>query len=349
MDNYRKGSADRAGSFIAAHDKDYQGRLNQEPAYFGQGMSAHEPTAISHYWANAHLAPQKFKQFGITDAEQFFYLYVKKYHERFPERNIQVASLGTGNSDMESRLARKLLDNNISSFTIVCIDVTASITKIQLGYSRSLDVADYVFTQAGGVTAWLPETPCDIVLCNQGLHHVLELESLLAMIKISLVAEGLFLVADIIGKNGHQLWPEALGHVEEFWKQLPARYKYNHMLKRLELRFTNHDYSTGTLDGVRSQEILPMLNSLFNYELFIPFANIVPVFVGSPFGYNFNADSEWDQDFIDRVHERDEQGILSGELRPAQLLAALCKEPVQTRLVDPRLTPEFCVRHTSYR
>jgi hypothetical protein len=127
---------------------------------------------------------------------------------------------------------------------------------------------------------------------------------------------------------------------------VPARYKYNHVLNRLELRYSNHDYSIGTLEGVRSQEILPLLNSMFNFELFIPFANMVPVFIDRPFGYNFNAESEWDQDFIDRVHERDEQGILSGELKPTQMLGAMCTETVETRLVNPRLTPAFCIRHS---
>ncbi len=194
--------------------------------------------------------------------------------------------------------------------------------------------------------AWPTYNPCDIIICNQSLHHVTELESLFSIISTTLVDDGFLLVSDVIGKNGHQLWPEALGIVDEFWRQLPARYKYNHLLKRLELRYANHDYSHVMREGISSQDILPLLNELFKFELFIPFGNVVPLFVDRPFGYNFNADSEWDQDFIDRVHERDEQGILAGELKPSQMLAALCKGPVETQLVDPRLTPEFCVRNT---
>jgi SAM-dependent methyltransferase len=348
MDNYRKETADRVRSLIAAHDMDYQRRMNHEPARSSQCMRLHEVPAIFHYWANTHLAPHKFQQFGITDTEQFFFLYAKKYHERFPERNISLLSLGTGSNDMEVRLARRLLDNNISEFRIDCVDVTAALSGNALEYSANPYLAEHVFIQAGGIEGWLPDSPCDIVLCNQSLHHVPELEYLFSMIKASLVDEGYLLVSDAIGKNGHQLWPEALGIVDEFRRQLPARYKYNHVLNRLELRYTNHDYSTGTLEGVRSQDILPLLHALFNFELFIPFANVVPVFIDRPFGYNFSADSAWEQDFIDRVHKRDEQGILSGELKPAQMLAVLCKEQVQMQLVDPRLTPEFCIRHASY-
>ena len=348
LHNYRKGIVDKVRSFTT-HDLDYQRPLNHEQRYAGPCLKLRDPVPILHYWWNTRLAPQKLEPFGITDARQFFYLYIKKYHERFPARNIRVASFGTGGIEMECSLARKLVDAGIATFTIDCIDVTATGTVSQTKCCIDQDVVAHVFMRQGGVDHWIPEMPCDIVLCNESLHHVFELEALLTMVKIALVDEGMLLVADVIGKNGHQLWPESLGIVEEFWRQLPARYKYNHLLERLELRYANHDYSAGSLEGIRSQDILPLLNALFNFELFIPFANIIPVFVDSAFGHNFNAHSEWDQDFIDRVHQRDEQGIRSGELKPAQMLAALGKETVAMQLVDPKLTPDFCIRHTGHR
>lgn len=348
MENYRNETAACVTSRMTAPGTDWQKRLYREPAAFAQDKKMPALPAISEYWANTHLVPHKFHEFGITDVEHFFYLYVKKYHDRFPARSMRMVSLGTGNVDMESRLARKLLDDNIANFRIDCIDVTAAAPTSTMAYSRNADMAARVVLQAGGVNNWQPEHPCDIVIASQSLHNVRDLEYLFSMISATLADEGVFLVSDVIGKNGHQLWPESLSLVEEFWRQLPARYKYNHMLQRLELKYGNHDYSAGVPGGMRSQEILPMLNDLFNFELFIPFANVIPVFIDRPFGYNFNAGSEWDQDFIDRVHERDEQGILSGELKPAQMLAALCREPVETRLVDARLTPEFCIRHASY-
>lgn len=53
------------------------------------------------------------------------------------------------------------------------------------------------------------------------------------------------------------------------------------------------------------------------------------------------------QGFIDRVHARDEEGILSGELKPTQMLAVLRTCDVETQLLHPKLTPEFCVRKTN--
>jgi hypothetical protein len=347
MENYRNGMVDGTSSIISSADLDYQRQMSCEPAAARRCAELHNLPAIHHYWTDKHLVPRKFQPFGITDPEHLFYLGIKKYHERFPARNMQILSIGMGDCDMESRLAERLLDSGIDAFEIECVDIHAPNAKRALDYSRSLEAADYVLTQAGNIGKWLAAKPCDIVLCNQSLHHMFELEYMLALIKGALAESGVLLVSEVIGRNGRQVWPEALGIVEEFWKQVPARYKYNHVLERLELRYSNHDYSIGTREGVRSQDLLPLLNSMFNFELFIPFAGIAPVFVDRPFGYNFNAESEWDQDFIDRVHERDEQCILSGELKPTRMLGALCKEAVETRLVDSRLTPEFCIRHTS--
>lgn len=352
MENYR-GTTNTVRSYIGigAHDAAYRDRMNYGPPAERQHGKFHDRPPIHHYWWNNHLVPHKFQQFGITDPEHFFYLGIRKYHERFPTRNIQVVSLGIGDFEMESKLAKRLLDSGINAFEIECIDVTAPNAERPVDYSRNLaiaeEAAEYVLTHTADINKWLAEKPCDIVLCNQSLQHVRELEYMLALIKGALADEGMLLVSETIGRNGHQVWPEALGIVEEFWRQVPARYKYNHMLGRLELRYANHDYSIGTLEGMRSQELLPLLASMFNFELFIPFGGIVPVFTERAFGYNFNAESEWDQDFIDRVHDRDERCIMSGELKPTRMLASLCKAAVETRLVDPRLTPAFCIRHTT--
>ncbi|MFV0278532.1 MAG: class I SAM-dependent methyltransferase, partial [Parahaliea sp.] len=191
---------------------------------------------------------------------------------------------------------------------------------------------------------WQPAGTYDVIIANQCLHHVLELENLLAAVKRSLAKNGYFLTSDMIGRNGHQRWPEALELVKEFWQELPETYRYNRLLKRKEMEYINHDCSEFCFEGIRAQDILPLLIKHFHFELFIPFANIVTVFIDRPFGHNFDARGEWDRDFIDRLHARDEEAMLCGEIKPTQMLAVLRNTPVETTLLDPRLTPAFCVR-----
>jgi SAM-dependent methyltransferase len=304
----------------------------------------HELPPIFHYWSNKHLAPPKFHPFGITDPEQFFFLYSQKFHQRFPAAPIRMVSIGCGNCDMEARLARQLLDKGISNFTIECMDINEVMLQRGREHAANLGVGDHIIPLTGDFNHWQPKGTYDIVLANQCLHHVLELEHLFAAIRGCLNPEGYFLASDMIGRNGHQRWPEAFRVVQEFWKELPDSYRYNRLLKRHEPEWINHDCATESFEGIRAQDILPLLIKDFHFELFIPFANVVTVFIDRPFGHNFNATGTWDMDFIDRVHARDEAGLLSGELKPTQMLAVLRTSPVETALGNPRLTPEFCVR-----
>ena len=60
-------------------DAEYQSRIASELENFNDCTNVHELPEIFHYWSNKHLAPKKFHQFDITDPEQFFFLYVKKF------------------------------------------------------------------------------------------------------------------------------------------------------------------------------------------------------------------------------------------------------------------------------
>lgn len=324
-------------------DTDYLRRMEAERQSFNDCANVHDLPEIFHYWSEKHLAPKKFHQFGITDPDQFFFLYCKKMAEK-KSGPLRMVSIGAGNCDMEARLARRLLDEGISDFRLECTDINQAMLERGREHARQMEVAEHVFPAYGDFNDWRPEGHYDVVLANQCLHHVLELEKLFATIKSCLAPDGYFLTSDMIGRNGHQRWPEALSLVQQFWNELPEEYRNNRLLNRHEAQYINHDCSTESFEGIRAQDILPLLVKNFQFELFLPFANIVTVFIDRPFGHNFNAEGEWDRDFIDRLHARDEEAIMSGEIKPTQMLAVLRNEAVETTLLDPRLTPEFCIR-----
>lgn len=328
----------------AAGESEYAERIKKEKSFYKDDEKVHDLPEIFHYWSNRHLAPAKFHPFGITDPEQFFFLYSSKLHDRFPDRFLNMVSLGSGNCDMEARLARRLLDEGIGNFRIECLDINEDMLERGKAHAGSLDVASHIVPGIGDFNHWEPERAYDIVIANQCLHHVLELEKLFAAVKDCLREDGYFLTSDMIGRNGHQRWPEALELVQEFWRELPESYRYNRLLKRHEREFMNHDCSTESFEGIRAQDILPLLITHFHFELFIPFANIVTVFIDRPFGHNFDPNGEWDRDFVDRLHACDEENILSGRIKPTQMLAVMCKRAVETQLLSPALSPEFCVR-----
>lgn len=325
-------------------DSEYAQRIAAEKSSFDDCLNVHDLPDIFHYWSNKHLAPKKLHPFGITDPEQFYFLYTQQFHSQYTGQKIEIASVGCGNCDMEVRLAKRLIESEITNFQIDCIDINEVMLERGKILAKQLKIEDYINPIQGDFNHWKPIKKYHLVIANQSLHHVLELEELFDTIKNCLHPNGFFLTSDMIGRNGHQRWPEALIHVQEFWQELPSQYRFNRLLKRHEPAYINHDCSTEGFEGVRSQDILPLLIKNFSFELFIPFANLVMVFIDRPFGHNFNIENDWDRDFIDRVHAKDEELILSGEIKPTQMLAAMCLRPTKTKLVNPELTPEFCVR-----
>lgn len=328
-----------------ASKREYASRVENELKIFEGNANVHNLPLIFHYWSEKYLRPM-FNRFGITDPEQFFFLYMQKYAEQNPGKKIRAVSIGCGNCDMEGRLAKRLVENGITAFTIECLDINETMLQRGRDFARELGVEQHIIPLKADFNDWKPEGLYDIVMANQCLHHVVELEKLYAAIKRALSKDGLFLVSDVVGRNGHQRWPEALKLVNQFWRELPDKYKYNRLqLDRHEIEYINHDCSFESFEGIRAQDVLPLLVKNFNFELFIPFGNITFIFIDRPFGHNFDADAQWDRDFIDRVHARDVEAILGGEIKPTQILAVLKNEPVaETVLVHPKLTPEFCVR-----
>jgi hypothetical protein len=148
----------------------------------------------------------------------------------------------------------------------------------------------------------------------------------------------------MIGRNGHQRWPEAIEALRPFWRELPVEYRFNRLLNRYEEDYIDHDCSSEGFEGIRAQDILPLLLTHFGFELFVGFGNIIDVFVDRAFGFNFDGLGDWDRAFIDRVHAFDERAILDGLLTPTHMIAAMTPTPTMRRNLARGLAPEQCIR-----
>ena len=127
--------------------------------------------------------------------------------------------------------------------------------------------------------------------------------------------------------------------VDEIWRELPHEYTYNHLLQRHEPVYDNWDCSDVGFEGIRAQDILPLLLEHFEFDGVVPFANIVDPFIDRAFGPNFSSGRKWDIDFIDRVHARDEAEIARGAIKPAHIVAAMCVGRPGTHAPTDGLTP----------
>ncbi|RPH98920.1 MAG: class I SAM-dependent methyltransferase [Lysobacterales bacterium] len=332
------------GAGQAEADAEYARRLLKEQGHFDDCLNVHELPDIFHYWSNRYLRPM-FEPFGFSSPNDFFLQYIRRACAQNGARDTSIVSIGAGNCDLEIDLGEQLLAAGLGNFRIDCVEINGNMLDRARARVADSMLAPKLRFLRQDFNRWRPGRGAyDVIMANQSLHHVLELEHLFDAIRDGLAEEGLFLTSDMIGRNGHQRWPEALAMLKDFWAELPEAYRYNRLLQRQEPTYINHDCSTEGFEGIRAQDVLPLLLERFHFELFVPYGNLVFVFIDRPFGHNFDATGEWDRDFVDRVHAADESALLDGRIKPTSMLAALRLKPVETRLRDPRLTPQFSVR-----
>jgi SAM-dependent methyltransferase len=322
----------------------YLDRVAAETAIFAEQVIVHDLPPIYHYWSNTYLRPQ-LETFGFSNPDEFYALHLERSLADAGQGIARFVSLGCGNCDTEVRVVRILADRGITQFTLECVDINAAMLDRGRAMAAKAGVASQILTVQGDFNTWQPQQQqYDAIMANQSLHHVVELEHLFAAVASALTPHGRFITSDMIGRNGHMLWPEAAAILREYWRDLPDDYKYNVQLRRQENEFEDWDCSREGFEGIRAQDILTLLLDHFDFEFFMGFANIIDVVIGRSFGPNFDVKSADDRAFIDRVHARDQAEILAGHIKPTHMMAVMRRNFAGTTECWKNLTPEFCVR-----
>jgi SAM-dependent methyltransferase len=325
-------------------DAAYAARLEAERQIFAGNLNVHDLPEIYHYWSNKHWLPQH-QPFGFTCPDSFFCLYLEEQLDSPQTKSpVTFVSIGAGNCDTEIRLAEMLIKRGHHQFTIECVDLNSDMLDRGKHSAKQAGVVNNLAFAQADFNKWQPKHPYAGVIANQSLHHAEDLEHLFSSIKLALGDTGIFVTSDMIGRNGHMLWPEAMNVVREYWQELPNAYRYNQQLSRHEEMYEYWDCSKWGFEGIRAQDILPLLITNFHFEAFFGFANVIDPFIGRAFGHNFDVKKEWDREFIDRVSLRDQEEMRAGRVKPTHLLAAMRSTPVALQKFIPPFTPEFCVR-----
>lgn len=318
-------------------------RLDQEIARYRDCVEVHNLPEIYHFWSHRYVRP-KLLACGYQDVDDFFLQNILDVARRDPATRHRVASIGAGNCDLEVRLAVLARKVGVDNLLFHCLELNPHMIERGEELARQEGVADLFEFEVIDIDHWQPQGPHGVCIANHSLHHIVELEQLFAKIQQAIGDDGVFLTNDMIGRNGHMRWPEALKYVDKIWREMPRRYKYNHQLSRWEDELENWDCSKEGNEGIRAEDILPLLLESFHFESFMAFANIIDVFVDRSFGHNFDPTLQEDLDFIERVADLDEEKLDSGEVKPTHLVAAMRARPVAEPKVYRHWTPEFCVR-----
>ena len=338
LDRARGRSLDGTTQPLTAYAK----RVAAERKAFDSVSEVHDLPPIAHYWSDKYIRPM-VEEFGFNMPEQLFAKYLALSAARAGGTAVFL-SLGAGNCDTEVRTAQLLRAAGLVDFVIECLELNPQMIERGRELASHSGVLENLAFVECDFNHWTAAKTYTAMVANQVLHHVLELEHLFSEVKRSLHPAGYFVTGDMIGRNGHQRWPEALEEVRRYWRELPADYRWNRLMNRYEEEYINHDCSTESFEGIRAQDVLPLLIRDFDFEMFVPFGNVIDPFVDRCFGQNFDANEEWDRAFIDRVHAFDEQAILSGALTPTHMYAAMKTVPCTEHHYSRGLSPERCVR-----
>jgi SAM-dependent methyltransferase len=319
----------------------YEERLRTELENYRAVENVNDLPGIFHYWSAKHLTPM-LTEIGIESFDDLFLDYCVVACECTDEA--EFISIGAGNCDFEVALAGRLVERGHENFRFRCLDINPHMLERGRVAALATGLERHVLPLHADIIGWEVDRHYDVVIASHSLHHFVELEVLFEKIAVAIGGGGVFLVNDMVGRNGHMRWPEALEVMERIWKTLPERYKYNHQLKRLEHDYVNWDCSDSGFEGIRAQDILPLLMEHFQFEVFLAFANVVNVFVDRSFGHNFDPSDPADQALIDRIAELDDCLLDEGVIKPVQLIAAMrVEQPEQQRWYRNR-TPQHCVR-----
>ncbi len=324
---------------------DYDKKLQEQKDQFKTGEDIRRLPDIFDYWSDKYLRPKLEDIFGVSTVAGF-------YSTRFLDqclmskgRPLRFVSIGSGDCLQEIEITRSILASGYKNFEFIGLEVSEALIResqeriAQSGLESHLRVSRFDLNRDHF------DFRADGVMANHSLHHIVELEELFATIEKNLSEDGCFLSMDMIGRNGHMRWPETLRFVEAIWSIIDESKKYHHQLNEQHTRFVNFDCSLEGFEGIRSQDIMPLLIRLFSFKTFFAVGGLVEVFVDRGYGPNYSIQNPSDLKFVDFLESLNAQLIELGFIKPTMLFADMRKRgKVSSACLYKGQTPEFCTR-----
>ena len=321
----------------------YGSKLQAQIEQYREVANIHDLPEIFHYWSNKHLRPRLNDVIGVDTLSDFYALPFQRALEAAKGVR-RLLSIGAGDCSVEIGVAKRLLELGVRDFELVCFELSPHLLQRAEAAVKRDSLEPYVKLQPIDINQWSPSDRFAGVMANHALHHFVELEKIFGAVRDALVDEGVFVTNDMIGRNGHMRWPEVLEFIESIWAFMPDRYKLNRQQDKLETQFVNWDCSHEGFEGIRAQDILPLLNKTFGFESFLAFGGIVDVFVDRAFGHNFDPTLDSDKAFVDFLQLLNDRLTDASVVKPTTMFAVMTKRMNDTPRVWRNWTPKACER-----
>lgn len=207
------------------NNMEYSRRAQTEINNYKYVEDVHDLPSIYYYYENNFLKP-KWQIFGFNNVNEFYIKYILHICKQYNYNNCEILSIGAGNCDTEIELAKLLIGEETTNFCFSCLDINPYMLERGKRSARDFGVnSKFNFIQED-INQFKEDKIFHVVIANQSLHHFLNLEDIFDKIYDILHEEGFFLTNDMIGRNGHMRWPQALELIEALWLLIDRRYKY---------------------------------------------------------------------------------------------------------------------------
>ena len=161
----------------------------------------------------------------------------------------------------------------------------------------------------------LPEGAYDVICMQQSLHHIEEVEAVLLQVEQALRPDGVFLLSDYVGEPFLQRGPKQRAFCQRLWPSLPARLRTTaagYVLKQIHIPKKE---ALSPFEAIRSDAILPALDSTFTRHVQILFGGVLFPMVNG-FAMNYDLDNETDSALVKLLWELDEIAVEQGLVEP---------------------------------
>jgi len=243
----------------------------------------------------------------------------------FPERlkglvtsqqKIKVLSLCSGAARIEGQLAAQVGNNVHWSL----LDMNEELLQMASEHFPADARIDLIKGDVNSIS-YSGET-WDVIMVVSALHHIVELEKVVQFCHKSLSLSGeLWILGESVGRNGNRLWPEAQDVANKVFSALPEKYRFNRHTQQIDLEILDKDYSVGTFEGIRSEEIESVLARWFRPDEILRRNCFLWRLTNLAYADNFDITNEYDRKLLINMVNAEVEHFESGG-RGTELFAA---------------------------
>lgn len=320
----------------------YKVKIDQQVQQFANNSLRFFPPEVHRYWMQNYVWPKIDNVFGTRRLNEFYCSHLLNR-----DKPIKILSIGSGDGQLELSMAKYLIDNKCHHFVIHTTELSPLRQTRTIRRIEAAGLQTFFQHHIIDLNQQMINDEFDLVFAHHVLHHLVELESLFERIHDCLHDSAVFASIDMIGRNGHMRWPEALDVIELAWNFIPDHWKYNFQHQKYHETYLNHDCSSVGFEGIRSQDILALLIQQFAFEGFVGCGGFIDVLFDRGYGQSIDMSNRREKSLVTFLSDYNELLLETGRLKPTMMFAKMRRSELKAS-IQPRIfgamTPEFAIR-----